>query len=70
MMVPMAVAVLVCVLRNRVCWVEASDRKQYSQWYITPCGLDDPYPVYVMVNPLLDHLDMFQTDKIYLVKYH
>ena len=39
MMVLMAVAFILCVLRNCVCRVESSDSKQYFQWCITPRGV-------------------------------
>ena len=58
------------VLRNHICRVKTSDSKQYLQWDIAPCGLNDPYPVYMVINPLPRHLHVLWTDKIDLVDYN
>ena len=55
---------------NCMCWIEASNSKQYFQRDIAASGFDNPYPVHMVANPLVDHFDMLRTDKIGFVQHN
>ena len=52
-----------------MCRIEASDSEQDFQRDVAASGFDNPYPVHVLANPLVDHCDVLGTDKIGFVQH-
>jgi hypothetical protein len=62
-----ASAIALC---NHMCWIEAPNGKQYFEWDIASCGFDNPDPVHMVANPLMNYFDVLRTDEIGFVQHN